>query len=88
MKTFFYMGRNPQNVSGVSWKIWKIERTGRRVRVQWGPARLLKRSVRPSGKLQEKTFTFRTDDAARRDESARVREKVGKGYEPRPRRRL
>ena len=30
MKTFFYMGRNRQNVSGVSWKIWKIERRGRK----------------------------------------------------------
>ena len=26
MKIFFYMDRNPNNVSGVSWKIWKIER--------------------------------------------------------------
>ena len=23
MKTFFFMGRNPNNQSGVSWKIWK-----------------------------------------------------------------
>ena len=38
MKTFFYMGRNLQNKSKVSWKIWKIEREGRLVTVQCGPS--------------------------------------------------
>ena len=31
MKIFFYMGRNRLTKSGVSWKIWKIKREGRKV---------------------------------------------------------
>ena len=30
MKTFFFMARNPLNRSGLSWKIWKVQRTGMR----------------------------------------------------------
>jgi hypothetical protein len=36
VKIFFYMGRNPANKSGVSWKIWKVQRAGRTVTVFWG----------------------------------------------------
>jgi predicted DNA-binding WGR domain protein len=86
MKTFFYMSRNLQNKSRVSWKIWKIEREGRLVTVQWGPVKLLKRSVRPSGTLQSKTLRLPNDVAARRDESARILEKLKKGYQQYPRR--
>jgi hypothetical protein len=84
MRSFFYMGVNPKNKSGVSWKIWKIERSGRRVRVQWGPAILVNRSVRPKGSLQDKTLSFSSEGAARSYERSRVRSKLTKGYERKP----
>jgi hypothetical protein len=39
MKTFFFVGKNKGNVSGISYKIWKINQSGRMVEVQWGPAK-------------------------------------------------
>jgi hypothetical protein len=32
MKTFFFVGRNPENDCGMSWKIWKIQRVGARLK--------------------------------------------------------
>ncbi len=85
MKTFFFMGRNPQNRSGVSWKIWKVERAGRRVVVRWGPAIL--RSRRPvfAHDPQERERRFATSEAARRFEESKIREKLRTGYERRTR---
>ena len=84
MKVFFYMGRNPRNKSGVS---WKIEVTGRRVTTLWGPACLRGRSVIAAGPLQSKTRTFPTDLAAVAHERKKISEKLAKGYERKPRRR-
>ncbi len=85
MKIFFFMGRNPNNKSGVSWKIWKIQRVGRSVTTWWGPAHLQNRKVVPVHTLQSKTLRFRSVDAASRHESSRIQNKVSKGYERRPR---
>jgi hypothetical protein len=86
MKTLFYMGRNPRNVSGVSWKIWKIERRGKRVQTWWGPAHVVKRKVVPKYRLQTKSRTFRTEEAAREHEQRRIRDKEYKRYQRNPRR--
>jgi hypothetical protein len=51
MKIFFFMDRNPNNKSGVSWKIWKIERSGRAVTVWWGPAVIVRRRPTPEQDL-------------------------------------
>jgi hypothetical protein len=87
MKIFFYMGRNPANKSGVSWKIWKIVRTGRTVTMLWGHAKLRNRKVTPAGTLQSKTRRFPSTDAARDYEVGRIRSKLSKGYERRTRSR-
>lgn len=87
MKTFFYMGRNPRTKSGVSWKIWKIERAARSVTTWWGPARIHKRRPVPVGTLQSNTVRFSSTAAAAEYEMARIKNKVSKGYERRPRSR-
>ncbi len=87
MRTFFYMGRNPRNKSRVSWKIWKIQRQGKRVTTRWGPAALVKRKVVPKGTLQEKSWVFPSEAQAKEDEQRRVDRKTTKGYEQTPRRR-
>jgi predicted DNA-binding WGR domain protein len=85
MKIFFYMGRNAANKSGVSWKIWKIARSGRTVTTFWGRATLKDRKVTPAGTLQSKTLRFPSPDAALDYESQRIRSKLRKGYQRRTR---
>ncbi len=84
MKTFFYMRRNPRTKSGVSWKIWKIERDGRAVTTWWVPARIHKRRSVPVGTLQSNTVRFPSTAAAAENETVRIKNKLSKGYERRP----
>ena len=84
MKIFFYTGRNTQNVSGVSWKIWKIERKGRQVQTWWGSVNVDKRQIVPTATLQTQRRTHRTEDSAKANESRRIREKINSGYEKKP----
>lgn len=88
MKIFFYMGRNSANKSGVSWKLWKIERSGRAVTMIWGPAMLRKRKVTAAGTLQSKTRRFQSDEAARDYEARKIKNKLSKGYQRRTRSRV
>jgi hypothetical protein len=85
VKTFFFMGRNPKNKSGVS---WKINRAGSNVRVSWGPAVLKKRKVVPAGTLQTKVVRFSSAVMAATQETTRILAKLRKGYERKARRRL
>jgi hypothetical protein len=88
LKTLFYMGRNDQNLSGVSWKIWKIERKGKRLQTWFGPAEVSpRRKVVPKYELQMRSWTFRTEKAAREDEQRRIREKLSGGYQRTPKRK-
>lgn len=87
MKIFFYMGRNSATKSGVSWKIWKIERKGCSVTTFWGPAALKKRKVIPERPLISKTRKFQSVKAACAFEEERIQNKLGKGYERRTRSR-
>jgi hypothetical protein len=89
MKTFFFVGKNENNLSRISCKIWKIRRSGRRVEAQWGPARWdkQKRKVVPVGLLQRKAWSFRTREAAEHDAERRTQEKLREGYERVPRRK-
>jgi hypothetical protein len=86
MKTFFYMGHNRQNVSGVSWKIWKIERKGRKVTVWWGPATIVHRKPIPTGSLQGMEWTLPSEEKAIEDERLRIEEKLRGGYKRSPNR--
>ena len=85
MKRFFYMGRNARNRSGVSWKLWQIERKGKKVHVSWGRVALIKRRVVPAGSLQNCWWGFRSESEAKNNEQDRIKEKVAKGYERTPR---
>jgi predicted DNA-binding WGR domain protein len=87
MKVFFFMDRNPNNKSGVSWKIWKIERKGSEVTTWWGPAILVRRRPTAANTLQSKSWRFRKEVQAREEEQQRIREKLSKGYKRTPRRR-
>ena len=86
MKILFYTGRNERNISRLSWKIWKIQRKGKRVQTWWGPIDVLRRKPIPKSTLQTKSWTFRTEEAAREDEQRRIREKLSGGYQRTPRR--
>jgi hypothetical protein len=85
MKILFFMGRNARNVSGVSWKLWKIQRQGRLVTAYWGPAVLRGRRVVPANTLQSRTWRFRTAAAAEALLKARVADKLDSGYQRRTR---
>jgi predicted DNA-binding WGR domain protein len=87
MKILFFTGRNDRNISRVSWKIWKIQRKGKRLQTWWGPAALVRRKAVPKSTLQTQSWNFRTDEAARQDEQRRIREKLNEGYERNPTRR-
>jgi hypothetical protein len=84
MRTFFYMGLNTRTKSGVSWKIWKIERAGLTVTTLWGPARLAAAPV-PTANLHENKRSFSSAAAAIEHETARIKNKLTKGYERCPR---
>ena len=85
MKIFFYTGRNPDNQSGLSWRLWKIERRGRKVHVWWGPVKILRRRITPTATLQTKSWTFPSEERAREEESARIQAQLRQGYERKPR---
>jgi hypothetical protein len=85
MRVLFFMGRNSRNVSGVSWKLWKIKRRGRSLTAFWGAAVLQDRRVVPANTLRSRTWTFRTPAAAEASLKARIDEKLRKGYERRTR---
>jgi hypothetical protein len=87
MKIFFFMGCNPKNKSGVSWKIWKIERRKRRVVTWWGPASIVKRKVVGTGELQSRERILNSETAAAEFEGSLIRSKMAKGYERGTRRR-
>ena len=87
MRIFFYMGRNPDNISGVSWKLWKIACKGRRIQTWWGRVRLNKRKILPAGELQTQVRTFPTHAAALEHAERKISAKVARGYETKPRRR-
>jgi hypothetical protein len=88
MKTLFFMGRNEKNKSGVSWKIWKISRKGRRVITHWGAARIVGRKVRAVGRMQSnirRTPAFTSVSEASAYMKRRILTKLRKGYEVTPR---
>jgi predicted DNA-binding WGR domain protein len=87
MKVFFFMDHNRENLSGVSWKLWKINRSGREVTVWWGPATIVRRRPTAASTLQSKTWRFRTEERARQEEERRIHEKVSKGYKRMKKRR-
>jgi predicted DNA-binding WGR domain protein len=87
MKVFFYFGRNPHNKSGISAKIWKIERSGTTVSVWWGRAQVIdRRPVDVSGFATKTWPRFRSVKAAREAEAKRIEAKLRHGYQRMPRR--
>jgi hypothetical protein len=89
MRKFFFVGKNNVNKSGISIKIWKIERHGRTVQVWWGPARvdLQQRRVRRRNFLLTKVWRFSTAELAEDALRRKIKEKEREGYERSPRRR-
>jgi predicted DNA-binding WGR domain protein len=80
MKTFSFMGPNPKVNSGVSWKLWRIERKGRTVTASWGRATVERRRLKTKGKLQNKSWNFRTEAQAIECEAEKIAEKLRGGY--------
>ena len=79
MKVYFFMRRNPKNVSGMSYKVWKIERKGRKVTAWWGPAVVRRRRPVPASYLESKTWRFGSERAAVDFEEKRIRSKLDEG---------
>ena len=88
MKIFFFFRRNSKNKSGISLKIWKIERRARRVTVWWGGAVMKHRRPVPSRTLQVKRWRLHSELEAIEDEKRRIREQLAQGYERRPSKRF
>lgn len=86
MRTFFYTGRNAANRSGLSWKRWQIRREGRVVISEWGPVRIERRRLQFIYR-QSSTRRFRSEAAAIAHVGEKVREKMRKGYQTKPRKR-
>lgn len=87
MRTLYFMGPNPENVSGKSFKMWRVARRGRTIQIWWGRATVDKsRRVVPAQELQSKTWTCRSEAAAISDVENRVSEKIREGYSPEKRR--
>lgn len=88
MRKYFFVGPNKRLKSGMSIKVWKIERRNRRVQVWWGRARLdvSRRRVRSKGKLTTKWWDFPNYSAAEDQMWTRIRSKVRGGYKRNPRR--
>lgn len=85
MKTLYYMGSNPRNQSGVSWKMWKVQRRGRTVTIYWGRATIRNHKLMPAGSLTAKSFKFRAVADAQAELAWRVERKLAKGYAVLPR---
>jgi hypothetical protein len=83
MKVFYFTGFNENSESGVSSKLWKVERDRRRVSVWWGPVAVTKRRVIPTGRLQQ-CWTFSGTEATL-FETKRIHSKEVGAYERRPR---
>jgi len=87
MKTFYYMGPSEINVSGVSWKIWRVSRAGKQVTTSWGAAKIVNRRVVPVGQVQSKARHFSSAEEAAAYERDRVQSKLRKGYQRSARRK-
>ena len=88
MKIFFYVGRNKENLSGMSSKIWKIQRFGLTVTTYWGAAKMAKsRRIVPASKFSSLEKKFSNAEEARAFESRIIKRKLDSGYERKPRRK-
>ncbi len=88
MKIYFFMGRNERNKSRISWKVWKIQRSGRCILLRWAPAQAdSRRKLIATGTMQEKRKTFLSESAASEYERRVITRKVTKGYDRSPRRK-
>lgn len=90
MRKYFFVGPNKRVKSGLSIKVWKIERRACRVQVWWGRARLdeSRRRVRRKGKLTTAWWDFPSPASAEEALQRRIHSKVREGYKRNPRRRL
>jgi predicted DNA-binding WGR domain protein len=89
MKKYFFVAPNRQVKSGMSIKVWKIERRGTRLQVWWGRAWVdtSRRRVRPKGTLTTKFWDFPSEIAATNALRRRIDSKLRSGYKRNPRRR-
>jgi len=83
VKTFYYLGANDQNKSGVSWKVWQIHRAGRVVEVQWGAAEVRNRKVVPLW-LHSLRWQHATVNGAKAVQDVRIQQKLRNGYKELP----
>lgn len=82
MKTYVYMGANARNASGVSYKVWKIQCSGKVVQAWWGPAEVVRRTLKPNWR-QTSQWRHATECKAEADDQSRIKEKLKSGYKPR-----
>ncbi len=84
-RTLIFMGPNSKTTSGVSWKIWRVRRSGVRVHAEWGAGTVERRRARFVRSPQAKTWTLRNVEAAVAEMARRIARKHAKGYKTLPR---
>jgi hypothetical protein len=89
VRIYYFFGRNRALKSGFSMKLWKIERQGKKLRVGWASAKIIKRKrkAKPARKVQWVSWSFASKDEAKAELRKRIREKETEGYERAPRRK-
>jgi len=85
-KVLYYTGNNPRNKSGMSSKVWSIQRDGQTVTTLWGSVNLTNLRLVRRGNLSSKERLFDSVEEARTFMQQRIARKVQKGYVPKPRR--
>jgi predicted DNA-binding WGR domain protein len=79
-RVLVYLGRNDNNLSRASYKIYMVGSRGRTVRVKWGAVEVQNRSIVPTY-LQMKSRVFPTKVAAHLHVLNLIERKLASGYE-------
>ena len=87
MKIFCFHGPNRKTKSGISSKLWKIERRGRKLYIWNGPADMIGRKTVVRAKLVARVISYKTEEAARAGEAKRIQAQKAHGCYRKPRKK-
>lgn len=79
METLVWLGSNPANVSGVSYKVYQAKVCGSKITATWGPVSVVKRQV-VRGWVQTNIKEYNSPALAQRAFDTLLESKYRKGY--------